>query len=81
MMTSAALRLLAASVATTKVNNSEAKIAANIRIVVRSAYSGRLRGSSVTGAMSRLDNGAFISWAPCATAMMSPNSRTNTTPS
>ena len=36
-MTSSALRLLAASVATTKVKTSEATIAANIRSVVRSA--------------------------------------------
>jgi len=78
MMTSSALRLFAASVATTKVNRSEAKIAANMRIVVRSAYSGRLRGSSVTGAMSRVDNGAFISWAPCTTATRTPTSRTKT---
>src|SRR5262249_58584542 len=50
MMTNSALRLLAAMVATTKVNSSEARIAANIRKVVRSAYSGRYAGSKVTGA-------------------------------
>ncbi len=43
-MISSALRLLAASVATTKVKTSEATMAANMRSVVRSAYSGRLRG-------------------------------------
>ena len=42
MMTSSALRLLAASVATTKVKISEATMAANMRSVVRKAYSGRL---------------------------------------
>ena len=65
-MTSSAFRLFAASVATTNVNTSEAKIAANIRSVVRSAYSGRFAGSSVTGATSSLASGAPISCAPCA---------------
>ena len=41
-MTSSARRLLAASVDTTKVKVSDAMMAANMRNVVRSAYSGRL---------------------------------------
>ena len=53
-ITSSAFRLFAANVATMKVNSSDAKIAANIRNVVRSAYSGRFAGSSVTGATSSL---------------------------
>ena len=48
-MTSSALRLLAAVVATTKVKISEAKMAANMRRVERRAYSGRRAGSSTTG--------------------------------
>ncbi len=48
-ITSSALRLLAARVATTKVKSSEAKIAANMRSVERSAYSGSRAGSSTTG--------------------------------
>jgi hypothetical protein len=71
-ITSSALRLLAASVATMNVKASDAKMAANIRSVVRSAYSGRLAGSSVTGATSRLANGAPISCAPCASKTRPP---------
>ena len=63
---SSAFRLFAASVPTTKVNSSDAKIAANMRKVVRNAYSGRFAGSSVTGATSSLVSGAPISRAPCA---------------
>ena len=50
MIRRAALRLLAAQVATTKVKMSEATMAANMRTVVRSAYSGRLRAASVISA-------------------------------
>ena len=41
-------------------------MAANIRSVVRSAYSGRFPGSSVTEAISSSVNGAPISRAPWA---------------
>ena len=68
MMTSSALRLLAARVATTKVKSSEAQIAANMRSVVRSAYSGSRAGSSVTGAICRAVSGRPICWAPCTTS-------------
>src|SRR5438874_1955949 len=64
MMTDAALRLLAANVATTKVKTSETRIAANIRKVERSAYSGRRAGSSTTGLALRAVTGRFICWAP-----------------
>ena len=71
-MTSSALRLRAASVATTKVKTSEATIAANMRKVVRSAYSGRRATSSVTGAVASCVAGAFISRKPCATSTRTP---------
>ena len=64
MITSSALRLLAARVATTKVKSREAKIAANMRSVVRRAYSGSLAGSRTIGAVWRLASGRFISCAP-----------------
>ena len=75
-ITSSALRLLAASVATTKVNSSEMMMAANMRSVVRSAYSGRLAGSSVTGSLARRTAGAAISCAPCAISTKPPAIRT-----
>ncbi len=65
-ITSSALRLLAASVATTKVKSSEARIAANMRKVVRNAYSGRLAGSSTTGLVTRRAAGAAIWCTPWA---------------
>ncbi len=67
-ITSSALRLLAARVATTKVKTSDATIAANMRKVVRSAYSGRLRVSSVTGARSSFASGWPISRAAWVTS-------------
>ena len=78
MMTSSAFRLLAAEVATTKVNSSDRRIAANMRSVVRSAYSGRLRGSSVIGATSSPLSDALISCAPWAIAANAPAIRMNT---
>ena len=57
MMISSAFLLLAARVATTNVNSSEAMIAANMRKVERRAYSGRRRGSSTTPALCKLRQG------------------------
>ncbi len=71
-ITSPALRLLAAAVATTKVNSSEAPMAANMRIVVRSAYSGSRMGSRLTGLVSRAETGRLICWAPCTTSTAAP---------
>ena len=65
-MTSSALRLFAASVATTKVKSSDARMAANMRSVVRKAYSGRLAGSSTIGSRTNREVGAVISRAPWA---------------
>ena len=48
-ITSSALRFLVASVATTNVNSNETTMAANMRKVVRNAYSGRLPGSRSHG--------------------------------
>ena len=65
-MISSALRLLAARVATTKVKMSEAKIAANMRKVVRSAYSGRFSGSRTIGCPTSRSAGTAIWRAPWA---------------
>jgi hypothetical protein len=73
-MTSSALRLLAAAVATTKVKTSEAARAANIRKVVRMAYCGSNAGFSVTGAMFSALSGRPISSAPWITTTARPAS-------
>ena len=75
-ITSSARRLLAASVATTKVKMSEAKIAANMRKVVRSAYSGSFAGSRVTCSVDSRVTGADHSCAPCASSTKTPAIRT-----
>ena len=56
-------------------------MAANIRSVVRSAYSGRLAGSSVTGAISSFASDAPISCAPCANKTKAPAIRMKMTTS
>ena len=48
------------------------QIAANMRKVVRNAYSGRFAGSSVTGATSSFASDAPISRAPCANNTKTP---------
>jgi hypothetical protein len=77
MMISSARRLLAASVATVKVKTSDTTIAASMRSVVRSAYSGRCATSSETGACDSASSGARIPAAACTAstiaAMISAN--------
>lgn len=63
-MTISARRLFAASVAIRNVNTRDAMIAASIRSVVRSAYSGRRVGSSTTGATVNASSGARMAPAP-----------------
>src|SRR5271166_6970052 len=72
IMTSAARRLLAAAGANVNVNSSDATSAANIRIVVRSAYSGSRAGSSETAVASGLLSGATVPCAAPATAAITP---------
>lgn len=60
---SSALRLLAAKVAITMVNTSEAVRATNMRMVVRRAYSGKRASSSDTGAKSS----TVSDWLICPT--------------
>ncbi|CAB5288646.1 hypothetical protein IST455A_00566 [Burkholderia multivorans] len=59
-----ARRLFAASVPYTSVNASDATIAASIRSVVRSAYSGRFDGSSEIFCDCSVPIGAIVSWKP-----------------
>ncbi len=54
----------AAAVATTKVKTSETPRAANMRSVVRKAYSGRWIGSSEIGETCNCDSGRSICSAP-----------------
>jgi hypothetical protein len=70
--TSSARRLLAASVPYVTVKISDATIAASIRKVVRSAYSGRFAGSSETTGSFSAESGARVSWAPLAASSRSP---------
>ena len=54
---------------------SDATIAASIRRVVRSAYSGSSRGSSEIAVIRTLASGASVSRPPCATSTKPPNSK------
>ncbi len=54
----------AAAVATTKVKTSEAPRAANMRSVVRRAYSGKWTASRVTGEVFSCDSGSPICSTP-----------------
>ncbi len=64
IITCSALRLLAASVAITRVNSNETPNATNMRNVVRRAYPGSKRVSSVTGLTSSTDRGRLICSIP-----------------
>ena len=55
-----------------KVKTSEATIAASIRSVVRSAYSGRFAGSRETAGPVRVASGARVWRAPNAARTRSP---------
>ncbi|MCW0417679.1 hypothetical protein NB689_003433 [Xanthomonas sacchari] len=77
-ITRSARRLLAARVATTKVNTSEAAIAANMRKVVRRPYSGSCHRSSDTAAVPAGGSGARMSDAPCSSNAPRPSSSANT---
>ncbi|MNG27878.1 hypothetical protein D3C84_1130520 [compost metagenome] len=59
-ITIAALRLLAANVATTKEKTNEANKAMNMRNVVRKVYSGRCTSSRDNGEASSTPRGWFI---------------------
>ena len=71
-ITSSAFLLLAARVATTKVNSSEQARAANIRSVVSTAYLGRFAGSRLIGATFRPASGWPMVRAAWVTSTAAP---------
>ena len=56
-------------------NSSDATSAANMRIVVRTAYSGRFQGSRFTSVAPGASIGTIVPRATCATAISAPKTQ------